>query len=38
MVGTSQSKLHQILESLKSLVREVDVEHPGPSKHHPLGD
>ncbi|MDH3624969.1 MAG: hypothetical protein OES69_02330 [Myxococcales bacterium] len=38
MVGTSQSKLHQILESLKSLVGEVDVEHPGPSKHHPLGD
>lgn len=37
MVGTTQSSLHQILESLKRLVGEVDVEHPGPSKHHPPG-
>lgn len=38
MVGTIRSSLHQILESLNRLVGEVDVEHPGPSKHHPLGD
>jgi hypothetical protein len=38
MVGTAQISLHQVLESLKRLVGKVDVEHPGPSKHHPLGD
>lgn len=38
MVGTTRSSFHQILESLNRLVGEVDVEHPGPSKHHPLGD
>lgn len=38
MVGTTESSLHQILLSLKRLVGEIDVEHPGPSKHHPLGD
>ena len=38
MVGTTQSSLHQILESLNRLVGEVDVDHPGPSKHHPLGN
>ena len=37
MVGTTQSSLHQILESLKRLVGEVDVEHPGPAEYHPLG-
>jgi hypothetical protein len=38
MAGTSQSLLKQVLTSLRRLTGELDVEHPAPTKHHPLDD
>ena len=38
MPGPNRSLLPQILNSLRCLKGELDVEHPAPSKHHPLGD
>ncbi len=38
MAGGSQSVLSQVLASLRHLTGPLDLEHPAPTKHHPLDD